>query len=79
MTEQDDIKVHDVVRRKIPWFREVVGVVRGVYDTNILIPTLKTFSLPKKSFLTSTMAQNPAIMTLDVAKYILLPRPPTPD
>jgi hypothetical protein len=37
-----------------------VGVVRGVYGTNILIPTLKPFSLPKKrernSFLTSTMA-----------------------
>jgi hypothetical protein len=38
----------DVVRRKIPWFFEVVGVVGGVYDTNILIPTLKPFSSPKK-------------------------------
>jgi hypothetical protein len=41
MTEYDDIKVNDVVRWKIPWFREVVGVVGEVYSMNILIPTAK--------------------------------------
>jgi hypothetical protein len=59
-TKYDDIKVHDVIRLKIPWFPEVVGAVGGVYGTNILIPTLKPFSSPKKrersSFLTSTIA-----------------------
>jgi hypothetical protein len=49
----------------VPWFREVVGVVGGVYDTNILIPTLRPFSPPKKkernSFLTLTMAQPPPL------------------
>ncbi len=81
MTKYDDIKVHDVVRRKIPWFREVVGVVGGVYDTSILIPTLKPFSLPKKDrpeqFYVFDDGTKHPIMYLDAAKNIMLPWPPT--
>jgi hypothetical protein len=81
MTKYDDIKVHDGVRRKISWFREVVGVVRGVYDTNILIPTLKPLSSPKKDrpkqFYVFDDGTKHPIMNLDAAKNIMFPLPPT--
>ncbi len=81
MTKYDDIKVHDVVRRKIPWFREVVGVVGGLYDTNILIPTLNPFSSPKKDrpeqFYVFDDGTKHPIMNLEAAKNIMLPWPPT--
>jgi hypothetical protein len=58
-----------------------VDVVKGVYGTNILIPSVKPFLSPKKErakqFFDIDDGPKPPIMNLDIAKYILLPWPPT--